>query len=382
MSTVLIMAGGTGGHVFPALAVARELRRRGAAVVWLGRRGGLEARVAREADIALETVSVSGLRGRGLGGVAALSKLPAAVVRALWVARRRRPDVFLGMGGFVSVPGAAAAFLLRKPLVVHEANAVAGLANRALARIAARALSAYPDALPGAAAAKVEVVGNPVRDAIAKIPAPERRLAGRNGALRVLVLGGSQGAAALNRVMPEALAQLHEMERGDGAAAVVTVRHQCGAGNVETVTAAYQKGAAAGGEGVRVADFIDDMAAAYAWCDIAVCRAGAMTLSELAAAGVGAVLVPFPFAAGRHQDANAAVTAKAGAAIRLPQEQLKPLRMASLLRGFLGAAGREKILHMAACARALAVTDAAARVADACLHLAGGRPRHGGAAHA
>jgi len=381
MSTVLIMAGGTGGHVFPALAVARELRRRGAAVVWLGRRGGLEARVAREANIALETVRVSGLRGRGLGGAVALLKLPAAVVKALWVARRRRPDVFLGMGGFVSVPGAAAAFLLRKPLVVHEANAVAGLANRALARLAARALSAYPDALPGAAAAKVEVVGNPVRDAIAKIPAPERRLAGRNGALRVLVLGGSQGAAVFNHVMPEALAQLREMERGDGAAAVVTVRHQCGAGNVETVTAAYQKGAA-GGEGVRVADFIDDMAAAYAWCDIAVCRAGAMTLSELAAAGVGAVLVPFPFATGRHQDANAAVTAKAGAAIRLPQEQLKPLRMASLLRGFLGAAGREKILHMAACARALAVTDAAARVAEVCLRLAGDRHHHGGAAHA
>ncbi|MDD9850876.1 MAG: undecaprenyldiphospho-muramoylpentapeptide beta-N-acetylglucosaminyltransferase [Gammaproteobacteria bacterium] len=375
MSTVLIMAGGTGGHVFPALAVARELRRRGAAVVWLGRRGGLEARVARDADIALETVNVSGLRGRGLGGaLLALLKLPVAVVKALWVARRRRPDVFLGMGGFVSVPGAAAAFLLRRPLVVHEANAVAGLANRALARIAARALSAYPGALPGAAA-----VGNPVRGDIAKIPAPEQRLAGRRRALRVLVLGGSQGAAVFNRVMPAALAQLREMEQGDGAAASVTVRHQCGAGNAETVTAAYRK---AGGAGVQVVDFIEDMAAAYAWCDIAVCRAGAMTLSELAAAGVGAVLVPFPFAAGRHQDANAAVTARAGAAIRLPQEQLKPPRMASLLRGFLGAAGREKILRMAVCARALAATDAAARVAGVCLGLAGNRRHHGGAAHA
>lgn len=377
MSTVLIMAGGTGGHVFPALAVARELRRRGAAAVWLGRRGGLEARVARDENIALETVSVSGLRGRGLGAVMALVKLPAAVVKALRVARRRRPDVFLGMGGFVSVPGGLAAFLLRRPLVVHEANAVAGLANRALARIAARTLSAYPEALPDAAA-----VGNPVRGAIAKIPPPEQRLANRAGPLRVLVLGGSQGAAVFNRVMPQALAKLHEMEQGDGAAAAVTVRHQCGAGNAETVTKAYQKGAAGGGEGVRVVDFIEDIAAAYAWCDIAVCRAGAMTLSELAAAGVGAVLVPFPFAAGRHQDANAAVTAKAGAAIRLPQEQLKPPRLASLLRGFLGAAGREKILHMATCARAMAVTDAAARVAEVCLGLADGRHHHGGTAHA
>lgn len=375
MSTVLIMAGGTGGHVFPALAVARELRRRGAAAVWLGRRGGLEARIARDENIVLETVNVSGLRGRGLGAVTALVKLPAAAVKALWVARRRRPDVFLGLGGFVSVPGGLAAFLLRRPLVVHEANAVAGLANRALARIASRALSAYPGALPGAAA-----VGNPVRDDIAQIPAPEQRLANRAGPLRVLVLGGSQGAAAFNRVMPRALAQLREMERANGAAAGATVRHQCGAGNVETVTQAYRQ--AGGGEGVRVADFIDDMAAAYAWCDIAVCRAGAMTLSELAAAGVGAVLVPFPFAAGRHQDANAAVTAQAGAAIRLPQEQLKPPRMASLLRGFLGAAGREKILRMAACARAMAVTDAAARVADVCLGLAAGRHQPGGTAHA
>jgi UDP-N-acetylglucosamine--N-acetylmuramyl-(pentapeptide) pyrophosphoryl-undecaprenol N-acetylglucosamine transferase len=357
----MIMAGGTGGHVFPALATARVLRRRGFDVVWLGTERGIEARLVPAEGIPVEWLSVSGLRGKGVATLlAAPFRLCVALSQALRAMRRHRPSVVLGAGGFASGPGGVAAWLTRRPLVVHEQNAVAGLTNRVLARLAVRVLEGFPGSF--GRGVRAERVGNPVRREIAAVPPPERRLAGRVGPLRLLVFGGSQGAARLNAVLPAALAQFPPALRPE-------VLHQTGTSGLDETVAAYRSR----GIDADVRPFIDDMAGAYGWADLAVCRAGALTVAELAAAGLPAVLVPFPAAVDDHQTRNAEQVVAAGAAVLLPESTLTPVSLAEVLRGLLEA-GRPRLATMGMAARRTAITDADERLADACIAAAGGRP--------
>jgi len=351
---VLIMAGGTGGHVFPALAVAGVLRARRRGIVWLGTRRGIEARLVPAAGYPLECIDVEGLRGRGLGGwLLAPFTLARALLQARAVLRRHRPGVVLGCGGFASGPGGVAARLARIPLVIHEQNAVAGLTNRWLARCATRVAEGFPGSFP--AGRRALQVGNPVRAEIAALPPPRQRAAGRSGPLRLLVFGGSQGAAALNRLLPPALAALPVTARP-------VVLHQSGARERDATERAYREC----GVAAEVRAFIDDMAAAYADADLVVARAGALTVTELAAAGVAALLVPFPAAVDDHQTRNAAFLVEAGAARMLAEAGLTAERLAVELAA-LGAAGRAGLVAMGEAARARAITDAAERVAALCL---------------
>ena len=347
---VLIMAGGTGGHVFPALAVAEILRAQSHDVVWMGTAAGLEARVVPQNRFPLETIEVQGLRSSGLGRlVRAPLTLARALLQAVRIVRRLRPAVVLGMGGFASGPGGVAAWLLRRPLVVHEQNAAAGLTNRLLARLARRRLQAFPDALPGAA-----TVGNPVRESFAALPAPDARMSGREAPLRLLVVGGSQGARALNTIVPAALGRL--------PAGTYEVRHQ-GGRTVEAAERAY----ADAGRQARIEAFIEDMAEAYGWADLVVSRSGAMTVAELAATGVASILVPFPSAVDDHQTRNAQHLVDAGAAVRIAESALTPERLAGILSEH---ADRARLLGMARAARAAAAPDSGRRIADACLEVA------------
>ncbi|MFO1455411.1 MAG: undecaprenyldiphospho-muramoylpentapeptide beta-N-acetylglucosaminyltransferase [Steroidobacteraceae bacterium] len=354
---VLIMAGGTGGHVFPALALARALQARSYDVIWLGTRRGIESRLVPAAGIPVEWISIGGLRGKGLGTLLAA---PFRLARALWesiaVMRRHRPLVVVGLGGFVSGPGGLAAWLARRPLVIHEQNAVAGLTNRLLSRLAAEVLEAFPASF--GAGRRTREIGNPVRAEFFALPAPEARWAERSGPLRLLVVGGSQGATRLNAVLPQALARL-------AATLPMTVRHQAGERWIAGAREAY----AAAGIAADVVPFIDDIAAAYAWADLVVCRSGALTISELAAAGVPAVLVPFPAAVDDHQTRNAGFLVEQGAAILVPESELTPERLAAELAR-LGA-DRGALLGMARKARALARPRATADLADAALAVAG-----------
>ena len=352
----LIMAGGTGGHVFPALAVAEYLRARDWRVVWLGTRSGLEARVVPAHGIPIEWVSVAGLRGKGwLAWLTAPLRLAFAYGQALRIVRRHRPAVVLGAGGFVTGPGGVAARTLRRPLVIHEQNAIAGLTNRWLARIATEVLEAFPGSFGKRTRARA--IGNPVRSAIALIEAPESRMRGRSGRARLLVVGGSLGARRLNTIVPRALAQL-------GPAGRPEVWHQAGERGLADAEGAYQEC----GVEARVVPFIDDMAAAYAWCDLIICRAGALTISELAAAGLGAILVPFPFAVDDHQTANARFLVDAGAAVLIADADLTPERLAGEIATLV--ADRPMLLAMAQCARALARPTATAELAGACIAAA------------
>ena len=347
----MIMAGGTGGHVFPALAVADHLRALGWRVVWLGARTGMEATLVPKHGYEMAWMRFSGLRGKGL-----LAKLllPLNLLVAFWQAQRalrtQRPDVVLGMGGYIAFPGGMMAALLGRPLAIHEQNSVAGLANRVLAGVADHVLVAFPDALRNAT-----FVGNPVREAIARIAPPAERFAGRNGPLRILVVGGSLGAAALNDIVPKALAQLPADVRP-------IVTHQSGAKHVDELRANYARASV---EANAVA-FIDDMARAYADADLVICRAGATTVAELAAAGVAAILVPFPFAVDDHQTTNARYLADAGAGVLVQQRDLAPDALAGMLSGF----SRERLLAMATKARALGKPDATRAVVDVCMELA------------
>jgi UDP-N-acetylglucosamine--N-acetylmuramyl-(pentapeptide) pyrophosphoryl-undecaprenol N-acetylglucosamine transferase len=346
------MAGGTGGHVFPALATAQELARRGWEVSWLGVPDSFESRLVPAYGFPLDLVPVRKIRGQGLRAwLLAPLHLGTALVHAARALRRRRPGVVLGMGGFVSGPGGLMSRLLGYPLVIHEQNAIPGLTNRALARIATRVLEAFPGSFR--AARRAVAVGNPVRAEIVALPRPASRLAGRTGPARLLVIGGSLGAQALNETLPPALARLPAPARPQ-------VRHQAGRGKAAATEAAYR----AAGVAVQVTEFVDDMAQAYAWADLVVCRAGALTVSELAAAGVAAVLVPYPHAVDDHQTRNAAYLADAGAGILLPQTALTATRLAEVLAGLVG--DRPRLLAMAEAARRLARPDAAQRVADAC----------------
>jgi len=349
--TLMIMAGGTGGHVFPGLAVADHLRGLGWRIVWLGSRGGMEATLVPARGYPVALIDFAGLRGKGM---AAAALLPARLLRAFWQSlraiRAHRPDVVLGLGGYVSFPGGMMASLLGRPLVLHEQNSVAGLANRVLAGVADAVLTAFPGALK-----RARVVGNPVRREIAELDPPETRYRARSGPLRVLVVGGSLGAQALNEAMPEALSRLSADTRP-------VVTHQAGGRHIDRLRERYR---AAGVAAVAVA-FIDDMAAAYRDADLVICRAGALTVSELCAAGVASVLVPYPHAVDDHQTANARHLADAGAAVLLPQAELGPDRLAALIAGF----GRGTLADMAARARALARPDATEQVAKTCMDLA------------
>jgi UDP-N-acetylglucosamine--N-acetylmuramyl-(pentapeptide) pyrophosphoryl-undecaprenol N-acetylglucosamine transferase len=354
----MVMAGGTGGHVFPALATARVLQRRGYEIVWLGTQRGIEARLVPAAGIPVEWLSVGGLRGKGVGTLLlAPVRLLVAVAQALRAIRRHGPSVVLGAGGFASGPGGLAAWLLRRPLVVHEQNAVAGLTNRVLARLATRVLEGFPGSF--GRGVRAERVGNPVRPEIVAIPPPQRRLVGREGPARLLVFGGSQGAARLNAVLPAALAELPPALRPD-------VLHQTGRHNFDETVQAYR----ARGIEADVRAFIDDMASAYGWADLAVCRSGALTVAELAAAGLPAVLVPFPAAVDDHQTRNASYAVRAGAAKLLAERDLTPVSLAVMLRELLEA-GRPALLQMAQAARESAIVDADERLAQACAQAAG-----------
>ncbi|MEI7035806.1 undecaprenyldiphospho-muramoylpentapeptide beta-N-acetylglucosaminyltransferase [Fulvimonas yonginensis] len=347
------MAGGTGGHIFPGLAVAEVLRAQGVPVAWLGAAGGMETRVVPAHGIELHTVAVGGLRGKGLKTrLLAPLMLARALFASLRVLRRVRPRSVLSMGGYVAGPGGVAARLTGTPLLVHEQNRVAGYTNRKLAGFARRVLAGFADALPGG-----EWVGNPVRASIATLPPPAERFATRAGRPQLLVLGGSLGARALNLALPQALALIPAGQRP-------IVRHQCGSRGLDEARAAY----AQAGVEADVVPFIEDMAAAYGWADLAVCRAGALTIAELTAAGLGAVLVPFPHAVDDHQTGNAQVLVDAGAAELIQERDLDVQTLAQRLAALL--ADRRQLTAMAEAARTQAKPHAAATIARACLEVA------------
>ena len=352
--TLMIMAGGTGGHIFPALSVAEYVRAQGWNVVWLGSRGGMESRLIPEKGYTMAWIRFSGLRRKGLLPVVLL---PLNLLAAFWQSARaifaHRPDVVLGMGGYVAFPGGMMASLFNRPLVIHEQNSIAGLANRVLSHVADKVLVAFPGAF--GARSKAEWTGNPVRADVAAVPPPEARFVGRTGRLRLFVLGGSQGATALNEVVPQAIARMPEAARPE-------VTHQAGAAHVEAVRQNYDRV----GVPAAVVAFVDDVAARYAAADVMICRAGASTIAELAAAGVPAVLIPFPYAVDDHQLHNARFLSERGAAVVIPQSEVTPEKLAALLAQFT----REKLLEMARAARAAGKPDATRVVAEACMRLA------------
>ncbi|MGO9933781.1 MAG: undecaprenyldiphospho-muramoylpentapeptide beta-N-acetylglucosaminyltransferase [Steroidobacteraceae bacterium] len=356
---VLIMAGGTGGHVFPALAVADVLRARGVAVVWLGVPGSMESRLVPAHGFPIEWVHVAGIRGKGaLAWMLAPLRIANAVAQSIGVLRRVRPRSVLGAGGYVSGPGGIAAWLLRVPLLIHEQNAIAGMTNRWLARLATGVMEAFPGSF--APAVHASTIGNPVRDEIAGLAPPAQRFAAREPRARLLVFGGSQGAQRLNAVLPAALARLAPENRPQ-------VRHQAGERGLEAARARYLESQVE----AEVLPFIEDMAKAYAWADLAVCRAGAMTVAELQAAGLGAIFVPLAVATDDHQSKNAAVMVAVGAAIIIQERDLTPERLSAVIAELT--ADRARMLKMAEAARAQRVTDAAARLAERCI-AAGAHP--------
>ena len=349
--TALIMAGGTGGHIFPGLAVAQALRARGWRVHWLGTPGSMESRIVPPQGFAFEAIDFSGVRGKGL---TTLALLPLRLLRAFWqalaVVRRVRPDVVLGMGGYVTFPGGMMAVLAGKPLVLHEQNSVAGLANKVLAGVADRIFTAFPSVLK-----KGQWVGNPLREAFLAQPEPAVRFAGRSGPLRLLVVGGSLGAKALNEIVPQALALIPEAERPQ-------VTHQSGAAQIDALRAHY----AAAGVQATLTPFIDDTASAFAQADVVVCRAGASTVTELAAVGAAAVFVPFPAAVDDHQTTNAQFLVQAGGGWLVQQRDLTPGGLAQMLQNM----ERSALVQRAQNAKKMQKTEATAAVVAACEELA------------
>ena len=350
---VLIMAGGTGGHVFPALAVADELRSRGVEVVWLGTRQGLEADVIPKANIDISFINVAGLRGKGaLGWLLAPIKLIYALWQGITVMRQQKPSAVLGMGGFVTGPGGIAAWLTRKPLLVHEQNAISGLTNRLLVPFATVVMEAFPKSIaPG----KALHTGNPVRKNISALYENGGQPRAINQPLHILVVGGSLGAKALNDVVPQALSQMPVDGRPE-------VWHQTGKKNIDEAKASYEKS----GVEARVVPFIDDMAEAYRWADLVICRAGAMTVAELAIAGVASILVPYPFAVDDHQTSNARYLSDKDAAILVQQNELS----ADVLLVMLKELTASRLQQMAQAARSLALPNATSLVADKCMEAA------------
>lgn len=352
---ILIMAGGTGGHVFPALAVAEKLREAGVIVEWLGTERGIESTLVPKAGIKLNYLNITGLRGKGAKAWLKMPwQLSSAVLQAIKVIRRFNPHVVLGLGGFASGPGGLAARMMGKPLVVHEQNALAGTTNRWLAKIAQRRLEAFPNALPNA-----EQVGNPVRADIIELPEPQLRLQDRPGPARLLVLGGSLGALKLNEIVPAALAGMSEQERPQ-------VWHQTGRSHLSVTSKAY----AETGIEARVEAFIDNMADAYGWADLVICRAGALTVAEITAAGLAALFVPYPHATDDHQTRNAEWLVSNHAAVIRQERELNTKLLRTELAALLSAP--ERLMTMAVNARSLAMPKAAERVAEICLEVVNG----------
>jgi len=351
-STLMVMAGGTGGHVMPAMAVADALQAQGWRIVWLATEGGMENRLIADKGYEVAMVRMSGVRGKGL---MRWLGLPVKLLRACLQSRRAmlqyQPAVVLGMGGFAAFPGGLMARLQKRPLVIHEQNSIAGLTNRTLARFATRVLAAFPSAFGD----KAELVGNPVRMLIAAIPEPEERYFGRTGPLRLLVVGGSLGATALNDIVPKALALMPASSRP-------RVIHQAGSKHLEQLKDNYRNA----GVEVECRAFIEEMAEMYAWCDLVICRAGALTIAEVSAAGVPAVLVPFPHAVDDHQTENAKYLSERGAAVLVPQAKLTPQYLSEMLAGF----SRAKLQDMAEKARALGRPSATMSVANVCVEVA------------
>jgi len=353
---VLIMAGGTGGHVFPALAVAEELRSRKVDVFWMGTEKGIEAKLVPAAGLPISYIKVQGLRGNGLlGWCVAPFKLVKAVMEARSVIREIKPDVVLGLGGFASGPGGVAAKLAAIPLAIHEQNAIPGLTNKLLSRLAQKVMEGFSQSFPEKI--KADWVGNPVRASIENSIEPEQRYKDRTGPLRLLVLGGSLGAKALNNFVPQALALVETSQRPE-------VKHQCGQKHIEDCQQAY---AAVEIEG-DVTAFIDDMAATYAWADLVICRAGALTIAELAATGVAAVLVPYPYAVDDHQTHNASALVTVGAAKLIQEKALTAQMLADVITHF--GDNREQLLTMAKAARTQAKLGTANIMSDVCMELA------------
>jgi len=352
------MAGGTGGHVFPALAVADELKQRDVAISWIGTARGIEARLVPEAGYTLSEIKVQGLRGNGaLGWLMA----PFRVVKAIWeaavVIRQTKPDVVIGLGGFASGPGGVAAWCLGKPIVIHEQNAIPGLTNKLLAKVAKHVLTGFPNVF--GEKAKSEWVGNPVRKEIEDLPMPHLRQNLSTASLNLLILGGSLGARSLNIHIPAALGMIEQRLRP-------TVRHQCGTKHLEQCRDAYQQA----GVEAQVTDFIGDMAEAYAWADLVICRSGALTVAELAAAGVASILVPYPYAVDDHQTHNAALLVDAGGAELIADSELSVSVMADKIKYFVE--NKDTLLSMANAARQAAKIGSASHIADICMELAHG----------
>ena len=347
----LIMAGGTGGHIFPGLAVAQALRERGWRVHWLGAPGSMESRIVPPQGFPLETIDFSGVRGKGL---ATLVQLPLRLARAFWqawqVVRRVQPDVVVGLGGYISFPGGMMAAFAGKPLILHEQNSVAGMANKWLARVATRVFTAFPQVLPTG-----QWVGNPLRSAFTQQAEPAERFAGRSGPLRLLVVGGSLGARALNEIVPQALALIPQGQRPQ-------VTHQSGAAQIDALRANYQ----AAGVQAELTPFIDDTASAFAAADLIVCRAGASTVTEIAAVGAAAVFVPFPSAVDDHQTHNAQFLVQAGGGWLVPQSDLTPQSLADMLQKI----ERPTLLERAQKAKSMQKTQATREVVTACEELA------------
>ncbi|QQC63411.1 undecaprenyldiphospho-muramoylpentapeptide beta-N-acetylglucosaminyltransferase [Paraburkholderia ginsengisoli] len=358
--TLMVMAGGTGGHVFPGLAVAHLMQAWGWKVVWLGNPAGMEATLVLKHGIPMEYVRFGGLRGKGLKTKLMLPlNLLRACTQSLSVLRRVKPDVVLGMGGYITFPAGLMTALSGRPLVLHEQNSIAGLANKVLAKVAKRVLVAFPNALPHG-----EWTGNPIREELARAIAPKARYAQRSGPLNVLVVGGSLGAAALNEVVPRAIALLAPNERP-------RVVHQAGAKHIDALRENYAAAGLQAGDGeqpdVQLVPFIDDMTSAYAKADLVICRSGAMTVSEISAVGVAAFFVPFPYAVDDHQTTNAAFLADNGAALVVQQRDLS----AETLADWLGSQTRESLAEMAERSRSLAKPDATEQVAQICATVAG-----------
>lgn len=355
MSTLMIMAGGTGGHVYPALAVAHTLQADGVDIFWLGTRDGIEARVVPENQIDIEWISISGIKGKGLFAlITAPFKIIYAMLQTAVIIYRRRPQAALGMGGFVSGPGGLMAKLLILPLLIHESNAVVGLTNKWLAKIANEVLVGFPDVLSNSH--HHHYVGNPVRQTIAALPAPEQRLQGRSGNLNLLVVGGSLGAQILNETVPQALAKMDSALRP-------AVRHQAGRGKLDHTIENYHELDIE----ASCSEFIEDMAEAYEWADLVICRSGAMTVAEIAVAGVAAIFVPYPYAIYDHQTINARFLTDKKAAILISQERFTAERLAELLAELTD--DRPCLTRLSQRARRYAKTDATRRVADICIEV-------------
>lgn len=353
MQPVMILAGGTGGHVFPALAVANELRNRGVPIIWVGTKKGIESRVVPEADFSLTIMSVQGLRGKGF---IQYIRAPLIIVKALYeglsIVLKHKPCALLGMGGFVAGPCSLVGVLLRKPLIIHEQNAIVGLTNRILAPLSRIMFTGFPIKYKKQ---KIEYCGNPVRSQLLAMERPETRLSGRGVTKRLLIVGGSQGAASLNKFIPQAVAII-------SSSIQVEVWHQTGVNRQEATRDSYL----ANNLDVKVEEFIDDIDQAYAWADLIVCRSGAITLAEIAAVGLGSVLVPYPYAVDDHQTANAQSYVEAGAAELISEAEMSADKLASILSRLL--CDSTSLINMACAANKLVRGNASKRVADECMN--------------